>query len=550
MIHCLPSDASGEAFAAANRLSAVLVGECPTEAVLGELETHLHDPRVATVSLVAGRGVVRISGPVGSTIVARLGLVDVVGGTQRDVKQPCDALSAVNARSSSASERGFSHLAVGIGQSPAVGLVDADAHAIDEDQAAMATLLVDERTDLRVLFEGSCLIESMAGTQVHALALITALARHPALADVAVATPTPLPSAIAKRLADAGCRLLQCPENLDLSSLGSFDIVHRPVQAHGPLPYDSWRSVGSRVVMTVLDLIAYDIPGYHESPQRWQWYRDHFRRSVGCADAVMTISADVAGRVVAAGIAVDGARLFVVPSGLDHLKGTEPLRRPAAIEVDHSAFILMLGTGFAHKNHDLGVEAWSILRDRGCEIELVIGGASNEALSASGALVLGSISDDERNWLLANASVVLYPTSAEGLGFIPFEAAAFGTSTVSVAFGPLAELAPDLPVSAVGWHPAAFADAVERLLAGGDEQIAAYRAAAERFSWTDAADRAVTAYRTTLRAPSMGTVTVDSTISDRLGTLAAERDNAFARLDSLERSRAVRLARWLRRWST
>ena len=50
--------------------------------------------------------------------------------------------------------------------------------------------------------------------------------------------------------------------------------------------------------------------------------------------------------------------------------------------------------------------------------------------------VLSEVEPAERNWLLANAACVLYPTSAEGFGLLPFEAASFGTPCVHVAFGP------------------------------------------------------------------------------------------------------------------
>jgi hypothetical protein len=42
--------------------------------------------------------------------------------------------------------------------------------------------------------------------------------------------------------------------------------------------------------------------------------------------------------------------------------------------------------------------------------------------------------------LLAEAAAVLYPSSAEGFGFVPYEAAALGTPSTFTAFGPLAEI--------------------------------------------------------------------------------------------------------------
>jgi glycosyltransferase involved in cell wall biosynthesis len=53
---------------------------------------------------------------------------------------------------------------------------------------------------------------------------------------------------------------------------------------------------------------------------------------------------------------------------------------------------------------------------------------------------LGHVTSDERAWLLANAKAVVYPSSAEGFGFVPHEAAALTTHTTFTNFGPLMEV--------------------------------------------------------------------------------------------------------------
>ena len=73
--------------------------------------------------------------------------------------------------------------------------------------------------------------------------------------------------------------------------------------------------------------------------------------------------------------------------------------------------------------------------------------------------MIPDVSSAERNWLLKHAELVLYPTSAEGFGLVPHEAAAFGTPTVMVPFGPLGERLPDLPVAPQDWETKTLADA-------------------------------------------------------------------------------------------
>jgi glycosyltransferase involved in cell wall biosynthesis len=124
---------------------------------------------------------------------------------------------------------------------------------------------------------------------------------------------------------------------------------------------------------------------------------------------------------------------------------------------------------------------------------------------AGGAVVaLADVRAEERNWLLRHASLVLYPTSAEGFGFIPYEAARFGTPTVLVPVGPLETVASGLPVVADDWSAAALADAAERLLADpdlADAEVRSALASAGTQTWDATAARLVDVYRSVLAMP-------------------------------------------------
>jgi glycosyltransferase involved in cell wall biosynthesis len=91
------------------------------------------------------------------------------------------------------------------------------------------------------------------------------------------------------------------------------------------------------------------------------------------------------------------------------------------------------------------------------------------------------VTSRERNWLLRHASLAVH-----------------------VSFGPLAEVAPDLPVAAAGWAPAELAEACRALLADPDlyqAQITAVLRAAETYTWDRTADLLVSAYRQVLSRP-------------------------------------------------
>ena len=143
----------------------------------------------------------------------------------------------------------------------------------------------------------------------------------------------------------------------------------------------------------------------------------------------------------------------VVENGIDHRSSEQPLIIPEAL-IDHFSarpYLLMLGATYAHKNRDLGIRIWKKLRQRGLPHSLILVGASvpfgssrlQEAELSEGIdepLILPDVPSEERNWLLRHTSLVLYPTSAEGFGLIPFEAACFGRPCLYVSFGPLREV--------------------------------------------------------------------------------------------------------------
>ena len=53
---------------------------------------------------------------------------------------------------------------------------------------------------------------------------------------------------------------------------------------------------------------------------------------------------------------------------------------------------------------------------------------------------VGHVSEEEKCDLIANCSALLYPTSAEGFGLVPYEGASFKKATIFTSFGPLQEL--------------------------------------------------------------------------------------------------------------
>jgi glycosyltransferase involved in cell wall biosynthesis len=375
---------------------------------------------------------------------------------------------------------------------------------------------------LRVLIDGSCLGPQEMGTQVATTALIGALADTPEVKEVCVALPGPVPGYAAEVFARRNVRAETVLQHEELARFGRCDVVHRPFQPGSDFAGERWRQYADRVLFTIHDLISFHIGSYSGTAGEWLRYRNLIRQAVREADGVVVISEDVRQQLAFECLQIDPTAVFVVPNGTEHLTGTEEARLPRQLlEKDFSAaeFVLCLGTDYSHKNRDLAIHAYAELRKRGWPGKLVLVGPSvpwgSSRAAEAAAIVNNRVEDEdvlalpdlpflERNWLLRHASLVLYPTSAEGFGLVPFEAARFGTPTVFVGFGPLAEFAGDQPVMASDWSPDALADAAEQLL--GDpalarRQIETCLAAGTHYTWERAAKGLVAAYLAVLSSP-------------------------------------------------
>lgn len=369
---------------------------------------------------------------------------------------------------------------------------------------------------LRVLIDGSCLGPMEMGTQVQTLALVRSLLNREDISRVVLAVPNATLPAYARDLL-LQAKLTIC-DATDLMFQGAeqVDILHRPFQPDRQIPWERWRQLSKRIVVTLQDLIAYRVGSYHETGQRWLEYRNNIEIAAGRSDAIVAISDDTSESIINERLAVEFQRIYVVKNGGDHLTDTDVEQVPQALVekgLVAAQFLLVLGASYSHKNRDLAILAWKELRRRGHNIALVMAGAvvakgssrQEEAVARWGAdeeqlVIMPDVSSAVRNWLLRHASIVLYPTSAEGFGLVPFEAASMGTPTAHVSFGPLRELidSPELPQD---WDPLHMADHCQQLLQDpqfAGKNIKRVLASGGRLVWSATAADLTVAYRQTL----------------------------------------------------
>jgi glycosyltransferase involved in cell wall biosynthesis len=401
----------------------------------------------------------------------------------------------------------------------------------DSNESAFAIAHRVARVKLRgftVLIDGSCLGPNEVGTQVATLHTIRALAKHPEVAQVVVALPGPAPAYAESYLSIS--KVSTVPLS-DLHTYGDADIAFRPYQPVPGWDIDAWKRVAPRLVISVLDTIAFHNGGYFGTTDEWMRYRDHLVASVHAADAVTVISDDVIGQMRLHGFPIADTRLHSVPLGTEHLDGSAEVTFPAELEArgfSTGAFALCLGVNYSHKNREIARRAHELVRAAGHDLALVFAGASvphgstrlAEARQgiADHVFVLPELTTPEKNWLLRHASFVWYPTSAEGFGLVPFEAAAFGTPTVAVDFGPLHELmvasltanpkaaalGAGVPLLATDWSADSLADVAGRFLTDPDlarRHTEAVRMASDQYNWGRTASSLVTLFRSVLSMP-------------------------------------------------
>jgi alpha-1,3-rhamnosyl/mannosyltransferase len=302
------------------------------------------------------------------------------------------------------------------------------------------------------------------------------------------------------------------------------------------------RPLGHRLVITHLDLIAYHNPTYFPVLAEWRRHVRATRIAFDLADHLLFFSAHAL-RDAEREDLVEAERSSVVPLGVDpDAPADAPTSRPAALGERQEPFLLCIGADYAHKNRPFALELTAELRRaHGWAGMLVLAGAHVAYGSSSDAerrviekdpqlesavVDLGSVAVSERNWLMAHASALIYPTVLEGFGLVPFEAAVAGVPCLFARQSSLGEILPAELATLDGWDVRRAGAASAPLLtdpAARESHVAALRAAAAAYDWNRCVERTIDAYRHTLASPARS--------SARQAWESLEREREILRLD-------------------
>jgi GT2 family glycosyltransferase/glycosyltransferase involved in cell wall biosynthesis len=403
---------------------------------------------------------------------------------------------------------------------------------------------------LTVTIDGRCLGPLVTGTQVHTLQLIRALDATNQVGLRVIVQPD-LGAYAAQELASRP-HIHLIPHTDVHPAMEKADVAHRPYQVSNANDLLMLRCAGERQVITHQDLIAYRNPGYFPGYPQWERYQRLTRHALALADMVVFFSHHAAKDALSEDL-VDPGRVRVVYIGVDHVgqPASAPRRAPGADALADHEFLLCLGTDFRHKNRVFALRLLQALRDeRGWKGTLVLAGPRVQSGSSAGeeaaylaarpelakaVLTLPAVGEDEKAWLLEHCAAVLYPTTYEGFGLMPFEASDHNRPCLFASQTALAEILPAELATLLPWDPSASAKQVEELLARPqaiEQHVQAIRRAGGRFTWQSTAESLVDVYRAAAASPAREA----ARLAEELAQVQSEREEAERKYNELWRS--------------
>jgi glycosyltransferase involved in cell wall biosynthesis len=221
---------------------------------------------------------------------------------------------------------------------------------------------------------------------------------------------------------------------------------------------------------------------------------------------------------------VDPSRAAVVPNGVDHVTVAETTRLVAPRGLERlrpgAPVILCLGTDYQHKNRLFALRMLAeFARRHRWQGYLVFAGphvavgssredelawlAANRPL-AERAIDVSAVTEVEKAWLFERADLVVYPSTVEGFGLVPFESA---WHEVPCAWAPgtaLSEMLPDDEAMIVPWDAAASVDRAMTVLGNATVRARHLRAIKDvgaHLTWEAAAAGLVDVYTAVCDAP-------------------------------------------------
>lgn len=447
--------------------------------------------------------------------------------------------------------------------------------ALEEAQQAERSPLADalERAraallGYRVAIDATALDGFTTGAQVLILGLVRALAALPDAPYLAVILRDDVPLKVLQGLDQVVDEVVRVSE-LESLEKPRYDLIHRPYQVYSADALNLLKKAARRFVVSHLDFINFTNPTYFSRPEDWLTFQELTRATFASANGMMFISQDAAGEAAQQGLLnLPDERVCVSYVGIDHrLKAAPPTPPQEWREFEGQPFLLMVGHNLKHKNRAYALRLFEVLRQKyewpGHLVfigpNVVWGGSGGEEALLrlqhpelrSHLHYLGAVSEGEKHWLLQNAALVLYPSIAEGFGFIPFESAAVGTPALSTSTTSLKEVLGEDVRYIEMLDPAADAATAWDLLsnpASASRQIAAIQARSGFFTWDKVAARTLDFYKQIIALPPRQPASSGALLSEKQTHREVQKmQQEYARLETWAGEMSARLTRLERR---
>lgn len=303
--------------------------------------------------------------------------------------------------------------------------------------------------------------------------------------------------------------------------LEDVEVIHKPAPVLDRTDLQFLFGSPSHTVITHLDLTAYRAQRTFPNQDAADRYRATTALALQAAQAVIAVSEDARGQIVAE-FGLPAAEVAVTPPGMEHerfARGSEHDYDLLRGRVPSGPFLLSVAADAPHKNLRNLIEAYTLVRREwtspGEPPALVLvgnqagrkdGSGRNHAKALPpGITYLGAVTDVELSALYRSAEAIVFPSVYQGFGLPILRAMAAGTPVIAMPSSGISEVADDCLLYPDGLSTADLARAIERL--STDEALRdglrdSGSRWVKRFTWEATARATCQAYRAAVLRPS------------------------------------------------
>ncbi|MEK7115043.1 MAG: glycosyltransferase family 1 protein [Patescibacteria group bacterium] len=244
-------------------------------------------------------------------------------------------------------------------------------------------------------------------------------------------------------------------------------------------------------ILTIHDLSFIHYPNFFSHKHRWWHKMQKVKKQAQRAAHIITDS-QFSKNDISNMLEIKPEKISVIYPGIKI-----PAFAKASAGKQNLKFILYLGTLEPRKNIGAIIKAFNIIKSdpKFSDLKLILAGRIGWLFKPTiqkDVIFLGSVSEEEKNFLYKSASVFVYPSFFEGFGFPPLEAQTRSCPVITSNRSSLPEILKDSAMQINPWRTDHLAKAIKdilinkklknKLIKSGQENI-------KRFTWEQCADQ-------------------------------------------------------------